>query len=82
VWAGRPTFPEARAFAHAAEVEYWSGAFRIPTVAPHLEIRHCHEVVRMNEEALLSCRFEQSAAASLTSRLRDPTGTRVEMIGL
>jgi glyoxylase-like metal-dependent hydrolase (beta-lactamase superfamily II) len=37
IWSGQATFPEATAFAHKAEVAYWSDAPASATAAPHRE---------------------------------------------
>jgi glyoxylase-like metal-dependent hydrolase (beta-lactamase superfamily II) len=50
VWSGELTFPAAAAFAHASEVEFWSGPVDLPSAQPHLEA--ARETIRLFGEKL------------------------------
>lgn len=50
IWSGELTFPAATAFAHAAEVAFWSGSVDLPSARPHLE--SARECIRLFGERL------------------------------
>lgn len=50
VWSGEPRFPAAVAFAHAAEVAFWSGQIDVPSAQPHIEA--ARETMRLYGEKL------------------------------
>ena len=45
IWSGQLTFPDATAFAHSAEVAFWSGSVDLPSAQPHLEV--ARETIRL-----------------------------------
>ncbi|MET9314612.1 MBL fold metallo-hydrolase [Kribbella sp. NPDC003505] len=50
IWSGELTFPDATAFAHSAEVAFWSGSVDLPSARPHLEV--ARETIRLFGEKL------------------------------
>jgi glyoxylase-like metal-dependent hydrolase (beta-lactamase superfamily II) len=50
IWSGELRFPAAAAFAHAAEVAFWSGPVDVPSAQPHLDA--ARETIRLFGERL------------------------------
>ncbi|GGT21574.1 hypothetical protein GCM10010176_077570 [Nonomuraea spiralis] len=55
VWSGRPTFPEATAFAHSAEIAYWSDA---ASQAPGEQRGPAQEAIRLFGERLRPVEYD------------------------